>query len=736
MKIEDVTRKLKEIPSIQKKVRRLEVALHLSLDRVEKAEIEQVLLALYHRHYDLSSDNPFSFAGKELENGELCLGEAVLPNGGRQAVRLAFGELRQHLSVFGRAGAGKTNFVYQLLRELYRKRMPFLLTDWKNDYADLDWAQLLRGIGDSEGPDIHVLSVGRVECPGLQLNPLIPPPGVEPRTWLKRICEVFTHAYMGGPRFEQIIRDACDHLYREHGVYEGNPESYPTIAEVKQYLERFKPTGREAQWMQSVMSTLSSLCFGGTGETLNVPTQPPLDFLIRECVVLDMSALSNADKTLIVETLLLWIYHYRLSQPLAKELQSVILLEEAHHLLREKHEDEESIMDVTLREIRSLGIGVVVIDQMPCLLSKVALANTFATIALNLKLSDDKEKLARCMNLNPEQKEALGHLPIGTAVVKLQDRHTRPFVMEIPLVPAPRLPRHSIPVSRFAHRQFFTQGLENASDFTGRRHVSAPSENASERAPPPPSASQQESRKATHLPVSGLTHSKSPISATPDRISPKEFEINGKTAAENDHALTLEIALLTDIARMPISTITDRYKRLDVSPRKGNTIKKQLVDAGWIGERIIHGRNNWVKLLKPTPQGEEQLKKAGIAYATNFRHGGLEHKYWTQTIADHCCDVLGTEYEVLEEYPIGQGKTADVVVIKDGRVLAVIEVETGKSNIQQNISKYENLGLRKVIIAFTNKNLLEKELEKQIIPPSTQLTTTSQVIMMNKDIIQ
>ena len=241
--------RLKEVPSVERKARRLEIATHFCNDREEKAEIEQVIAALYHKHFDLSSNEPH-FAVPEGCGGDLVLGVTV--NGSPFSLQLK--ELNQHLFVCGRSGSGKTNFIYHFLRELYRNKVPFFITDWKADYSTLDFARLFAGIGDYGSRPVHVLSVGRENRPGLAINPLIPSEGVEPKQWLKLICQVFTHAYMGGPRFEQLLRDAVDHLYEKYGVYEGCRDRFPTLLEVKEYLENQKVSGRKEQWMQSILN--------------------------------------------------------------------------------------------------------------------------------------------------------------------------------------------------------------------------------------------------------------------------------------------------------------------------------------------------------------------------------------------------------------------------------------------------------------------------------------------------
>ena len=729
MDVDEMLKRLLDVPGLDLRVRRLQVACSLAADRLERADVELAVRVLYQKHFgDSFGQAHFSVPDSLVCCGEVCLGSTE--KGDSFFVRLK--ELNQHLAVFGRSGSGKTNFIYHFLRELYRNEIPFLITDWKADYSRLDFARLMTGIGDYARRPVHVLSVGRAGRPGLAINPLIPPEGVEPSIWLKKVCEVFTHSYMGGPRFEQIIRDTVDHFYREYGIYEGRRDRFPTLQEVKEHLEGKKPTGREAQWMQSVLSTLSSLCFGGTGQALNVSVQPDLSFILSENVVLELDDLSSADKVFVIETLLLWIRHHKRAQEDAGRLESAIILEEAHHLLRAKQEDEESIMDVTLREIRSQGIGVVVVDQMPSLISSVALANNFARLCLNLVLKEDKLKMAGCMGLDREQTEALGDLPIGTAVVKMQDRFTKPFKIRIPFVPVQKLSQSEILISPYAKLPDF--GIPRFSPCTARILQSGASSN------------DEKTAANVFLSEKRLTGNDSPFFQqngsedagflTNDRISQNDLSDTTENMGvkyDNTPKLELEIKLLTDIARHPIRTITDRYTRLGIGARKGNLTKRYLVREGWINESIIHGKDNWVKLLALTPDGEAVLKKRNIRWPRNASHGGLEHKYWIQTIADHCCQAFGDDYEVLEEYPLGGGRTADVVVIHNGNLLSAIEVETGKSDIQANIDKYTELGASRVFVAFSNQQVLETFKDSLRIPPNVILTTVSKIVKTSND---
>ena len=126
----------------------------------------------------------------------------------------------------------------------------------------------------------------------------------------------------------------------------------------------------------------------------------------------------------------LWLYFVQLSDPVREKLRLVIFVEEAHHVLyRSAQRAKESLMNTLLRQCREVGIGFVVIDQHPHLVSSAALGNTYTSICLNLKDPADINRAAAMSLVDEEEKHAFSTLPVGHGIVKLQDRWRRSFVM-------------------------------------------------------------------------------------------------------------------------------------------------------------------------------------------------------------------------------------------------------------------------------------------------------------------
>lgn len=90
------------------------------------------------------------------------------------------------------------------------------------------------------------------------------------------------------------------------------------------------------------------------------------------------------------------------------------------------------------------------------------------------------------------------------------------------------------------------------------------------------------------------------------------------------------------------------------------------------------------------------------------RRGGVEHQYWKEKVT---AKLRSCGYEVQEEYPIGEGKTVDLVARKDGKTIA-IEIETGKSDAAANIEKCIAARFCQIWVVFTDKRHKESFVAK------------------------
>ena len=182
---------------------------------------------------------------------------------------------------------------------------------------------------------------------------------------------------------------------------------------------------------------LASLCFRhGLGPVVNTDAPFPQE-LLQANVVLELDALSDADKIFLTEAMILWLYEFRKHEGKREVFKHTLVIEEAHHILSSKKEDvegAETIMETSLRQIREFGEAVMVIDQEPTKLSNSIKANTYCKITFNLGNGKDMLEIANCMALTKEEREYIDLLEVGHGIVALKDRVFVPLHVVFPKV--------------------------------------------------------------------------------------------------------------------------------------------------------------------------------------------------------------------------------------------------------------------------------------------------------------
>jgi len=658
--VEELCKRLK--PIFGSKIERLWFA-YLAEDTEGKREIENILQILNARilNQDGSENILLNPPPKEVVDGEYPIGMVIY----NEKVLYPFGlreeEFCQHIGIFGRSGAGKTNVGFILVENLLKRGKPILILDWKRNYRDL--------LAYVKGHDFLVFTVGRNVSP-FQFNPLIPPAGTQPTTWLKKIIEIMAGAFYVGEGVIYLMQKAIDAVYKEFGIYRGKIEQYPTMRDILERLKEYKAKGREINWLASTLRTVASLCFGEMGKVINVRNHIGIEELLKKNVIMELDALTNTDKTFFIEALLLWIHHYRLAEGDREQFKHCILVEEAHHLFMKREAIKERTTETVMREIRELGEAIVIITQHPSLISIPALGNTYCTLTFNLKHKADVSTAANYMLLESESKKYLGKLPVGYATVKLQGRWFEPFLIKIPLM---RI-KKGLVTDRAIRAK--TGGY-----FTYSSPVEA--QNGSFGVIPA-------GHKERGLLKEGYS---------------RHVESENEVIPEEEKDLT-EIGkrFIMDIVNSPFTGVANRYKRLKMSTRNGNAIKELLIKKELVRREEIATRNGRIVLLELTKRGEDIAKKSGCKLKKLNGRAGPEHEYWRYRIGKYY-EKHG--YKVSMEMPVnGQ---VDIVAEKGEQRIAV-EIETGKriSRAISNIEKDLKADFTMVISVATSRSVEEK----------------------------
>jgi len=157
-----------------------------------------------------------------------------------------------------------------------------------------------------------------------------------------------------------------------------------------------------------------------------------------------------------------------------------------------------------------------------------------------------------------------------------------------------------------------------------------------------------------------------------------------------------EIRFLADVAGRPLSTTVSRYQRLHLSRRRGNAIRQHLVSSGIVEAVAIATRSGQVVLYQLTDLGRTLCSAMGIDPGPRPRES-LEHAFWVGRTAGF---FESQGYRISCEHAVKGNGAIDILAERHGEQVAV-EVETGRSNVKNNLAKIRNAGFDRIILVAT-----------------------------------
>ena len=194
---------------------------------------------------------------------------------------------------------------------------------------------------------------------------------------------------------------------------------------------------------------LRSLRIGSAGRFFEGGHPADVAGLLRRNVVLCLEDVANdEDKAFLMGTLIIRVVeHLRLAaragQPAG--LRHVIVIEEAHRLLRARREGRASahaveLFAAMLAEIRAYGEGLVIAEQIPSKLVSDVVKNTALKVMHRLPAADDRDLVGAAMNLDDGQSRQVVSLEPGVAAV-FADGMDRPIRIRVPFGGGTEVPR-------------------------------------------------------------------------------------------------------------------------------------------------------------------------------------------------------------------------------------------------------------------------------------------------------
>ena len=393
--------------------------------------------------FRLHEEAVFDVDFEAVQDSSLLIGQVMANNRTcNHPCAISVNDLTKHGIVAGVTGSGKTNTVFNMLRQLNQPHnIPFLVIEpAKSEYRDLF----------HEIDSLLVFTLGE-ERPGasapFRLNPFYFSQGISLQTHIDFLKAVFSASFVMYAPMPYILEECLYKIYEDKGwnlVTSINERGYseaafPTLTDlywkIDEVVDRIGYQDRTTMDIKSALKTrINNLCIGGKGMMLNTSVSVPIREIMCRPTVFELKYLGNDEEKAFMMGLILmavWEY-YEAIKGVEKQktdgLKHLLVIEEAHRLLKnvptEKVSEEQSNIRGQgietfcnlLSEIRSYGEGVIVSEQIPIKLAPDVVKNSNLKIMHRLVAKEDRDWLGDTMSLNSHQKRQAVCLGVGEGI--------------------------------------------------------------------------------------------------------------------------------------------------------------------------------------------------------------------------------------------------------------------------------------------------------------------------------
>lgn len=359
-------------------------------------------------------------------------------------------ELNRHGLIIGITGGGKSNTAKSILYGLYDKHIPFLVIESaKKEYWEIS------NYGNGQlGSEMRFFTFGVEDTKGVpfRINPFEKPQHIPLQTHIDNVFATFKASFELEDPLPYIIERAIYDIYKDKGfsltdeAVNSNITDFPTIDDLYYKIEVVvSQLNYEQRVYNNIKSALQvrigSLRVGGKGAMLNVKHSMPIESLLSVPTVIELDAIADDEiKAFVMGILLISIYEYRMDSVSTNSLKHVILIEEAHRLLKaidsgssRSQRKAVSFFCDMLAEVRSYGQGFLIADQIPSKLASDIIKNTNLKIVHRTVAQQDRELIGNTMNMTDSQISFLSTLKKGFAAI-YSEGDVHPKLVKFPFV--------------------------------------------------------------------------------------------------------------------------------------------------------------------------------------------------------------------------------------------------------------------------------------------------------------
>lgn len=387
-----------------------------------------------------------------------------------ESIDLPRDALVKHTLVVGVPGSGKTNTLLGLANRVWEKfGVPFLaLEPAKREYRGLLNLPACQGkvllFAPGRAAPQEWLLEGQFNPLGLQINPFEFPLGYSLAEHCANLQAVFEGSLGLWQPLPSMVESAMAGAYAELGWEHGDLATAARVAEcgfpnMTRFVQLLREQAEGSDYKGEVAGNVKAalelrfgrLAEGSLASVFNAPksTLMPEEWLSVPAIV-ELESLGEANANFLTLLLLTYLRETLTVQkeaerengsaPAAK-LKHLLFLEEAHNLIgpsAEKRDAEQADPKAAatayivkmLAEVRALGQGIVIGDQLPSNLAPEVLKNTSVRICHRLTAPDDREQMKQSMNASDLQFEQMATQTSGYALVSLEGIR-KPFSIRV-----------------------------------------------------------------------------------------------------------------------------------------------------------------------------------------------------------------------------------------------------------------------------------------------------------------
>lgn len=406
-----------------------ELALHMGLPRKSVCGFPVI------EHADFGKE--VNYVDGHPDSSTIKLGKIFnMGSDGPSDVKLDINSLSMHTFITGSTGSGKSNTVYELLRQLNTHNIHFMVVEpAKGEYKNVFGYK----------PGVTVLGTNPVYTQLLRINPFKFSTKVHVLEHIDRLVEIFNVCWPMYAAMPAVLKDALLQAYQVCGwdlaesrnAY--SPDLFPTFLDLQNEIVNVVQNSAYSEevkgnYLGSLATRVKSLTNGLNGQIFSA-NEIDNAILFDSNVIIDLSRIGSLEtKSLIMGVLVMRLNEHRMSttEGMNIPLKHVTVLEEAHNILKRTSTEQNpespnvtgksvEMLSNSIAEMRTFGEGFIIADQSPSAVDLSAIRNTNTKIIMRLPDENDRRSAGKSAALRDDQLDEIAKLSKGVAVVYQND---------------------------------------------------------------------------------------------------------------------------------------------------------------------------------------------------------------------------------------------------------------------------------------------------------------------------